>query len=87
MKGHTMSPHIIPEGAPNHADYPSADPNQFPRYIVSFYGGTNALVSKELYEAYAGVPSTHRYIQHIAFKGCNARLWHNDVLLPPFEDE
>lgn len=71
--------------APIRSNYPVCDPNAFPRYVVSFYGGGNMVVSKEEYDAWEGVESTHRYIQHIAFPGCNMRLQYEGKFLPEYE--
>jgi hypothetical protein len=68
------------------SDYPVADPHSFPRYIVSFFAGGNALVSKELYEAYANVDNVHRHVQHCPFPGCNNRLALEGELLPDFSE-
>jgi hypothetical protein len=71
--------------APIRSNYPVCDPNAFPRYVVSFYGGGNMVVSKAEYDAWEGVESTHRYIQHIAFPGCNVRLQYEGKFLPEYE--
>ena len=76
-----------PRVAPDHAAYADADPDSFPRYIVSFFGGGNALVSRELYEAYEGITNTHRHIQHCSFPGCNDQLRLNGELLPEFKTQ
>jgi hypothetical protein len=68
------------------SDYPVADPYSFPRYIVSFFAGGNALVSKELYEAYANVDNVHRHVQHCPFPGCNNRLALEGEQLPDFSE-
>jgi hypothetical protein len=68
------------------SDYPVADPYSFPRYIVSFFAGGNALVSTELYEAYAKVDNVHRHVQHCPFPGCNNRLALKGELLPDFSE-
>jgi hypothetical protein len=66
--------------------YPVADPYSFPRYIVSFFAGGNALVSKELYEAYSNVDNVHRHVQHCPFPGCNNRLALKGEVLPDFSE-
>lgn len=74
------------EDAPIRSNYPVCDPTAFPRYVVSFYGGGNMVVSKAEYNAWEGIESTHRYIQHIAFPGCNMRLQHEGKFLPEYEE-
>jgi hypothetical protein len=84
-RSNQAAPLAMSKQAPNHADYPLPDPRSFPRYIVSFIGGTNALVSKGLYDAYEGVASIHRHIQYCSYPGCNMRLWLDGRILPEYK--